>query len=66
MRSYTNERAILEEQLQNNREKDLFGGDVPGRKVIQVTRVTSLGATSRQTPESTIIAALLDAPSGRL
>lgn len=62
MRSYTNERAILEEQLQNDREKDLFGGDVPGRKVIQVTRVTSLGATSKQTPESTIIAALLDAP----
>ncbi|OGC04434.1 hypothetical protein A2276_08690 [candidate division WOR-1 bacterium RIFOXYA12_FULL_43_27] len=62
LRSYTNERAILEEQLQNDREKNLFGEEVPGRKMSQLTRVTSFGGHTRQTPQSTIIAALLDFP----
>jgi type III restriction enzyme len=60
MRSYTNERAILEEQLQNNREKNLFDQEVPGRRITEVTRVSSFGTHNRQTPQSTIIAALLD------
>lgn len=62
LQGYTNERAILEEQLQNNREKDLFGEEVPGRRMTEITRVTSFGNNKRQTPESTIIAALLDYP----
>lgn len=62
MRSYTNERAVLEEQLQSEHEKDLFGGEVLGRRMSQVTRVTSFGVHARQTPQSTIIAALLDFP----
>ena len=62
LQGYTNERAILEEQLQNNREKDLFGEEVPGRRLVEITRVTSFGNNKRQTPESTIIAALLDYP----
>jgi len=62
LRTYTNERAILEEQLQNDREKNLFGEDVPGRRMTEVTRVHSFGAHTKQTPQSTIIAALLDFP----
>lgn len=62
LRAYTNERAILEEQLQNNREENLFGEEVPGRRVSEVTRISSFGAHARQTPQSTIIAALLDFP----
>lgn len=62
MRSYTNERAVLEAQLQNEQDKNLLGEDVPGRRVTQVTRVTSFGAQQRQSPQSTIIAALLDFP----
>jgi type III restriction enzyme len=60
LRTYTNERAILEEQLQNNREKNVLGEDVPGRRSTQVTQITSFGSHMRQTPQSTIIAALLD------
>ena len=62
LRAYTNERAVLEEQLQNNQEKNLFDEDIPGRRVTQITRVSSFGAHNRQTPQSTIIAALLDFP----
>ncbi|OIP82675.1 MAG: hypothetical protein AUK44_07100 [Porphyromonadaceae bacterium CG2_30_38_12] len=62
MQAYPNDRSILEEQLQNNREKDLFGEEVPGRRMTEITRVTSFGNNKRQTPESTIIAALLDYP----
>lgn len=62
LRTYTNERAILEEQLQSDREKNLFNEDIPGRRMTEVTRVTDFGAHNRQTPQSTIIAALLDFP----
>ena len=62
MRAYTNERAILEEQLQNNREQNLLGEEVPGRRMTEVTRVMDLGHKSSQSPQSTIIAALLDFP----
>jgi len=58
-RTYTNERAILEEQLQNENDKNLFGNEVPGRRLSEVTRVTSFGTHNRQSPQSTIIAALL-------
>ena len=62
LRGYTNERAILEEQLQNNREKDLFGEEVAGRRITEITRVSSFGGRWGQTPQNTIIAALLDYP----
>ncbi|MFA6082072.1 MAG: DEAD/DEAH box helicase family protein [Patescibacteria group bacterium] len=62
LRTYTNERAILEEQLQNEHEENLFGEEVPGRRVSEVTRISSFGAHYRQSPQSTIIAALLDFP----
>ncbi|MFA5794956.1 MAG: DEAD/DEAH box helicase family protein [Candidatus Brocadiia bacterium] len=62
LRTYTNERAILEEQLQNNREKNLFNEDVPGRRMTEITRVASFGTHTKQTSQSTIIAALLDFP----
>ena len=60
LRTYTNERAILEEQLQNERDKNLFDEEIPGRRKIELTRITSFGKHNRQTPQSTIIAALLD------
>ncbi|MEI6316368.1 MAG: hypothetical protein WCO65_01415 [bacterium] len=62
IQSYTNEKAILEEQLQNDREKDLFGDDIPGRRRTEVTRIGSFGSHNKQTPQNTIIAALLDFP----
>lgn len=62
LRYYTNERSILEEQLQNEREKNLFGEDVTGRRMTEVTKVSSFGSHARQTPQSTIIAALLGFP----
>lgn len=62
LRLYTNERAILEEQLQNDREKNLFDEDIPGRRMTEVTRISSFGSHNRQTPQSTIIASLLDFP----
>jgi len=62
LHTYTNERAILEEQLQNDREKNLFGEDIPGRRMTEVTKVRSFGPHTRQTPQSTIIAALLHFP----
>ncbi|MBP7541953.1 MAG: hypothetical protein KA802_18705, partial [Saprospiraceae bacterium] len=42
--------------------KNLFNEDIPGRRMTEVTRVTDFGAHNRQTPQSTIIAALLDFP----
>ncbi len=60
LRSYTNERSVLEEQLQNNIDTNILGEDIPGRRVTEITRVTSFGAHNRQSPQSTIIAALLD------
>ena len=60
LRSYTNERAILEEQLQSDRDKNLFDEDIPGRRKTELTRITSFGKHNRQTPQSTIIASLLD------
>lgn len=62
LRTYTNEQAILEEQLQMNKEKDLFGDEVPGRRVTEITRVSSFGSQKRQSPQSTIIAALISYP----
>ncbi len=62
LRGYTNERAILEEQLQSNREQNLFGDEVAGRRMTQTTKVTSFGGRSRQTPQNTIVAALTDYP----
>ena len=62
LQTYTNERAILEEQLQGDRGKNLFNEDVPGRRKSEVTKITDFGAHIRQTPQSTIIAALLDFP----
>ena len=62
LRGYTNERAILEEQLQSNRDKNLFNEDVPGRRMTEITRINSFGSYTRQAPRNTIIAALLSKP----
>lgn len=57
---YASERMVLEEQLQGDTQKNLMNEDVPGRRKSEVTKVTSFGLHTRQTPQNTIIAALLD------
>ncbi len=57
---YTTGASILEERLQGNEEKDLFGNIQQGRRETELTRVTSLGEGRKQSPESTIISALVE------
>ena len=60
LRDYTNDRAILEEQLQNTTEKNLLDEDIPGRRKSEITHIKSFGLHNGQSPENTIIAALTD------
>jgi type III restriction enzyme len=46
--------------LQRGSEINLLGEEIPGRRRTETTRILSLGANSRQSPQSTIISALLD------
>lgn len=62
LRNYTNERSILEAQLQNNIENGTEDEDVPGRKKPEITTIRSFGSHKRQSPQSTIIAGLIDCP----
>lgn len=58
MRYYQNYRNIIEEQLQNDLEKNLFNEEIFAQKDKQVTKVNSFGSLSSQAPQNTIIAAL--------
>lgn len=62
LRNYTNERSILEAQLQNNIENEDNDENVPGRKKSEITTINSFGSHTRQSPQSTIIASLVDCP----
>lgn len=62
LRTYTNERSIIEQRLQDNEDYNLFGDKIHGNHDIQITRVNSFGEYIRQSPQSTIIASLLDFP----
>jgi len=59
---YATDVSILEERLQGDEVKDLFGNTHQGNRETEYTRVASLGGGSSQSPENTIIAALLDHP----
>ena len=59
---FATEATIIEESLQKRDEENLFGELVPGRRESQATRVTSFGSSTTQSPQSIIIAALLDYP----
>lgn len=54
--------SILEQSLQGKEEKDLFGVSYSGQRDTVLTRVSSLGEGRVQSPESTIISALVEEP----
>lgn len=59
---YATETSILEERLQAMQEKDLYGETgnlIPER---EVTQVSNLGEGRKQSPENTIISALIEQP----
>lgn len=60
LRFYSNERNIIEEQLQNDLEKNLLNEEVFAQKNKQITKINSFGKLSNQAPQNTIIAALCD------
>lgn len=59
---FATDASILEQALQGKEEKDLFGVAYQGNRETEITRVSSLGEGRTQSPENTIIAALLDYP----
>jgi type III restriction enzyme len=59
---YATEVSIIEERLQGNEEKDLFGNKRQAPSDKEFTRVGSLGGGLSQSPESTLIAALVHHP----
>lgn len=59
---YASEAAILTQRLQANEEVDLFGKSYQGHVERELTRVSSLGEGSSQSPENTIISGLADFP----
>ena len=59
---FATDASIMEQSLQGKEEKDLFGVSYQGQRETQITRVSSLGEGRAQTPENTIISALLDYP----
>lgn len=59
---YSSETSILTQRLQAKGELDLFGNTTVGAPEKEQTRVPSLGEGRAQSPENTIIAALVDFP----
>ncbi|KKU82244.1 MAG: hypothetical protein UY07_C0001G0030 [Parcubacteria group bacterium GW2011_GWA1_47_8] len=59
---FATDASILEQALQGKEEKDLFGVAYQGHRETELTRVSSLGEGRAQSPENTIISALLDFP----
>jgi len=59
---YSSETSILTQRLQAKGELDLFGNTSAGAPEKEQTRVSSLGEGRAQSPENTIIAALVDFP----
>lgn len=59
---YTTTASILEERLQGSEEVDMFGKIQQVNKETQLTRVSSLGEGRKQSPENTIISALIEEP----
>lgn len=59
---FATDASILEQALQGNEEVDLFGVSHQGHRETELTRVSSLGEGRAQSPENTVISALLDFP----
>lgn len=59
---YAIETSILEERLQGSQEKDLFGNTNERARETEITRVSSFGEGRKQSPENTIISALIEQP----
>lgn len=59
---YATETSILEERLQGSQEKDLFGNTQDGARETEITRVSSFGEGRKQSPENTIVSALIEQP----
>jgi len=59
---FATDASILEQALQGKEEKDLFGIAYQGKRETEITHVSSLGEGRAQSPENTIISALLDYP----
>ncbi len=59
---YATDASILEQSLQGKEEKDLFGVAHSGARETEITRVSSLGEGRAQSPESTILSALVEEP----
>ena len=59
---FATDASIIEQALQGKEEKDLFGVAYQGNRETEITRVSSLGEGRAQSPENTIISALLDYP----
>jgi type III restriction enzyme len=60
--TYATSASIIEERLQGTEEVDLFGNVHQGPRETEHTRVSSLGEGSAQSPENTIISALVEQP----
>lgn len=59
---YATDASILEQSLQGKEETDLFGRAHSGTRETEITRVSSLGEGRAQSPESTILSALVEEP----
>ncbi|MBU1299692.1 MAG: DEAD/DEAH box helicase family protein [Bacteroidetes bacterium] len=59
---HSTDASILEQSLQGKEEKDLFGVVHSGQRETELTRVSSLGEGRAQSPESTILSALVEEP----
>lgn len=59
---YSTSASIIEERLQGSEEVDLFGNVHQGTRETEHTRVSSLGEGRTQSPENTIISALVEQP----
>ncbi len=57
---FATDASIIEQALQGREEKDLFGIAHSGPRETELTRVSSLGEGRAQSPENTIISALID------
>lgn len=59
---FATDASIVEQALQGKEETDLFGNAYQGRRETEITRVSSLGEGRAQSPESTILSALVEEP----
>jgi hypothetical protein len=59
---FATDASILEQSLQGKEETDLFGVPHSGNREMEITRVSSLGEGRAQSPENTILAALVEEP----